>query len=306
MDVFYHDLFTFPLPEGHRFPIQKYILLRKRLVGEGVISEEDLHVPQGARDDQLCLVHDPSYIRKLKKGGLTTREIRRMGFPWSQDLLERSRRSVGSTIAACRSALGDGLAVNLAGGTHHAFPDHGQGFCVFNDAAVAARVMQFEHRVQRVLVVDCDVHQGNGTAAIFQNDPSVFTLSIHGENNFPFHKESSDLDLSLPDGAEDDLYLRQLQHGLDLAVDRAQADLAIYLAGADPYHGDRLGRLSLSKDGLANRDRLVMDVCRQAGLPVAVVMSGGYGKDVNDTVDIHYQTVRVAVEFASRYRRTAR
>lgn len=306
MDVFYHDLFTFPLPEGHRFPIQKYILLRKRLVGDGVISEEDLHVPAGASDDQLCLVHEPSYIRKLKKGDLSTREIRRMGFPWSQDLLERSRRSVGSTIAACRSALSEGVAVNLAGGTHHAFPDHGQGFCVFNDAAVAARLMQLEHRVQRVLIVDCDVHQGNGTAAIFHNDPSVFTFSIHGEKNFPFHKEASDLDLSLPDGAEDDLYLRQLKRGLNLAVDRARADLVVYLAGADPHRGDRLGRLSLSKAGLENRDRMVMEVCLQSNLPVAVVMSGGYGKDVTDTVDIHYQTVCVAVEYASRYRRAAR
>ncbi len=306
MDVFYHDLFTFPLPEGHRFPIQKYVLLRKRLVDEGVISEEELHVPQGASDDQLLLVHDPSYIEKLKNGGLTTREIRRMGFPWSRGLLERSRRSVGSTIAACRSALDKGVAVNLAGGTHHAFPGQGQGFCVFNDAAVAARVMQSEHRVQRVLIVDCDVHQGNGTAAIFQDDPSVFTFSIHGEKNFPFHKETSDLDLSLPDGAGDDLYLRQLQEGLAQAVERAQADLVIYLAGADPHHGDRLGRLSLSKTGLADRDRIVMEAGLQASLPVAVVMSGGYGKDVDDTVEIHFQTVRVALEYARRYLRAGR
>jgi len=297
MDVFYHDLFTFPLPEGHRFPIQKYVLLRKRVVEEGVVREEDLQLPDPASDDQLLLVHDAAYLEKLENGNLSRREIRRMGFPWSPGLVERSRRSVGSTIAACRSAMTEGVSVNLAGGTHHAFPGHGQGFCVFNDAAVAARVLQRERRV-KVLIADCDVHQGNGTAAIFSDDPSVYTFSIHGEKNFPFQKEESDLDLPLPDGTGDDAYLSALEEGLAQSLAESRAELVIYLAGADPYHGDRLGRLALTKGGLARRDRLVIGKCREPGLPVAVVMSGGYGRDVQDTVDIHFQTVKIAAEFA--------
>ncbi|MFO8036393.1 MAG: histone deacetylase [Anaerolineales bacterium] len=298
MDVYYHDLFTFPLPRGHRFPIQKYAMLRQRLVEEGIIRLEDLHVPAPASDDQLLLVHSQEYLHKLKNGGLTEKEIRRLGFPWSLDLVERSRRSVGSTIAACRSALENGLAASLAGGTHHAFPDHGQGFCVLNDVAVAVRVMQKENRAERALIVDCDVHQGNGTAAIFEGDPRVFTFSVHGAKNFPFRKSQSDLDIDLPDGTGDDEYLAALEDGLEKALDEADAEWVIYLAGADPYNGDRLGRLSLTKSGLAQRDRLVLERSRQRGLPVAVVMSGGYGEDVNDTVDIHFQTVRLAVEFS--------
>lgn len=298
MNVFYHDSFTFPLPEGHRFPIQKYVLLRERIVGEGVVREEDLHVPDPASDEQLLLVHDPAYLEKLENGNLTEREIRRMGFPWSPGLVERSRRSVGSTIAACRSAIAEGVSVNLAGGTHHAFPGHGEGFCVFNDAAVAARVMQREKQVNRVLIVDCDVHQGNGTAAIFSGDPSVYTFSIHGEKNFPFQKEESDVDLPLPDRTGDDAYLSSLEEGLAQSLAEARAELVIFLAGADPFHGDRLGRLALTKAGLARRDRLVIGKCREHGLPVAVVMSGGYGRDVQDTVDIHFRTVKIAAEFA--------
>lgn len=298
MDVYYHDLFTFPLPPKHRFPIQKYKLLRQRLVREGIISVENLHIPEPASDEQLMMVHTRGYLQKIKQGELTKKEIRRMGFPWSPDLVERSRRSVGSTIAACRSALKDGIAVSLAGGTHHAYPDHGQGFCVFNDVAVAVKVVQREKRAHRILIVDCDVHQGNGTAAIFKGEPRVFALSIHGAKNFPFHKEHSDLDIPLPDGTEDEGYLEALEKGLADAMKSSSADLVIYLAGADPHQRDRLGRLSLTKDGLARRDRLVLGRCRQEGLPVAVVMSGGYGKDVHDTIDIHVQTVRSAAEIS--------
>jgi acetoin utilization deacetylase AcuC-like enzyme len=222
--------------------------------------------------------------------------VRRIGLPWSPELVERSRRSVGGSIEACRAALGDGIGVSLSGGTHHAFPDHGEGFCVFNDCAVAARAMQAEGRARRIVIIDCDVHQGNGTAAIFAGDSSVFTFSIHGAKNFPLHKERSDLDLELPDGTADGDYLDALEIGVERALAMACADLAIYLAGADPYIGDTLGRLALTKAGLAARDRLVFDHCRRAGLPVAAVMAGGYAKDILDTAEIQFETVRIASE----------
>jgi acetoin utilization deacetylase AcuC-like enzyme len=212
-------------------------------------------------------------------------------------MVERSRRTSGATIAAARSALEHGTAANLAGGTHHAFRDRGEGFCVFNDAAIASRVLLSEARVERVLIVDCDVHQGNGTASIFRHDPAVFTFSIHGANNFPFRKEASDLDVELPDGAGDREYLDALERGLGSALERAGADLAIYLAGADPYFDDRLGRLALTKQGLLNRDRMVFEACARRGLPVAVAMAGGYARDIGDTVDIQFATVETAAWF---------
>jgi acetoin utilization deacetylase AcuC-like enzyme len=276
MKAFYHDHFVLPLPEGHRFPMHKYALLRQKVQSDILIDPEELRVPDPACDDQLLLVHQAEYLQRVKSGVLTEKEIRRIGFPWSPQLVERARRSVGGTIAACRAALQDGGAVNLAGGTHHAYPDHGEGYCVFNDCAVAARVVQTEGLVRRIVILDCDVHQGNGTAAVFANDPSVFTFSIHGAHNFPFHKEDSDLDIALEDGVTDEVYLEALESGLQTAIDSSQADLAIYLAGADPFQGDRLGRLNLTKPGLAARDRLVFERCRQASLPVATVMAGGY------------------------------
>jgi acetoin utilization deacetylase AcuC-like enzyme len=300
MKAFYHDHFVLPLPEGHRFPMLKYALLRQKVQSEGLIDSEELRVPDPACDEQLLRVHQAEYLHRVVSGALTEKEIRRIGFPWSLQLVERARRSVGGTIAACRAALHDGGAVNLAGGTHHAYPDHGEGYCVFNDCAVAARVMQAEGLARRVVILDCDVHQGNGTAAVFANDPSVFTFSIHGAHNFPFHKESSDLDVALGDGTTDEVYLEALESGLETAIDRSQADLAIYLAGADPFQGDRLGRLSLTKSGLAARDRLVFERCRQARLPVATVMAGGYARDVNDTVDIHAVTVQIAAQLTTR------
>jgi acetoin utilization deacetylase AcuC-like enzyme len=217
-----------------------------------------------------------------------------MGFPWSPGLVERSRRSVGGTLAASRAALEDGVAVNLSGGTHHAFPDRGEGFCVFNDVAVAARVVQREERVNSIVVLDLDVHQGNGTAAIFSGDPSVFTLSIHGANNFPFRKEKSDLDMELPDHADDVVFLKAVRESVAAALDASTPGLAFYLAGADPFEGDRLGRLRVSRDGLARRDEIVFQLCRTAGVPVAVVMGGGYAPLIEDTVDIHFATVRAA------------
>lgn len=274
----------------------KYSQLRQRVSTSALMNTLELCVPDGATNDQLQLVHTASYLHKVMDSSLSTQEIRRIGFPWSPELVERSRRSVGGSIAAARTALAEGRAVNMAGGTHHAFPDHGEGFCVFNDTAVAARVMQAEKRVRRVVILDCDVHQGNGTAACLNGDRSIFTFSIHGAKNFPFRKFPSDLDISLPDGTEDDQYLQNLRSGLYMALKAAQADLAIYLAGADPYNGDRLGRLNLTKAGLAERDRLVFAACKHFGLPVAVVMAGGYAPQIDDIVDIHFQTIKIATE----------
>jgi acetoin utilization deacetylase AcuC-like enzyme len=292
MDIFYSDHFVLPLPPGHRFPMSKYALLRERVLA----SEFGAHcqVPPEARDEELLRVHHPDYLARVVSGRLSRAEQQAIGFPWSAAMVQRSRRSAGATLAACRSALRDGTAANLAGGTHHAFADRGEGFCVFNDAAVAARAMQAEGRLARVLIVDCDVHQGNGTASIFAGDPSVFTLSIHGQNNFPFCKVDGDLDVALPDGTGDVAYLQALSGALDEALARSRAELVIYLAGADPYAGDRLGRLSLTKQGLLSRDQRVFRRCREAGLPVAVVMAGGYARDIGDSVDIHYHTIETA------------
>jgi acetoin utilization deacetylase AcuC-like enzyme len=291
MRLHYHDHFVLPLPEGHRFPMEKYSRLRTRLENDTASNQFEFIVPERATIGELRLAHDPSYVDRVFQGRVSEKEMRRIGFPWTPQLVERTRRSVGGTIAACRSALQDGASANLAGGTHHAYAEHGEGYCVFNDSAVAARLMQAEGCARRIAILDCDVHQGNGTAAILTNDPSIFTFSIHGEKNFPFHKEQSDLDIALPDGTGDDEYLTALEGGLRLALEQASADLAIYLAGADPYIGDRLGRLALSKKGLLDRDILVMQCCKQIGLPVAVAMAGGYARNVEDTVDIHYQTI---------------
>jgi acetoin utilization deacetylase AcuC-like enzyme len=297
MDLFYADHFVLPLPEGHRFPMAKYQLLRQRVSEAGLVGPERLKIAPPASRAELNLVHHSDYLEKVFGGTLSEREIRRIGFPWSPEMVERSQRSVGATIAACRSALREGIAANLAGGTHHAYPDHGEGYCVFNDVAVATRVMQSEGRVKKVVILDCDVHQGNGTAAIFQGDNSAFTFSIHGSKNFPFHKEASDLDIALPDGTGDAAYLAALEGGLMEALQRSQAQLAIYVSGADPFSGDRLGRLALSKAGLACRDEMVLSACKRAGLPVAVTMAGGYAKEVSDTVDIHFQTLQIAKEY---------
>ncbi len=291
MKLFYHDHFVLPLPQGHRFPMEKYSRLRERLENDAQSIPFELLVPESATLEQLCLAHDRSYVERVFTGQMSEKEMRRIGFPWTPQLVERARRSVGGTIAACRAALQESASANLAGGTHHAYAEHGEGYCVFNDVAVAARAMQVEGGARRVVIVDCDVHQGNGTATILAGDPSIFTFSIHGDKNFPFHKEKSDLDIALPDGAGDDAYLSALETGLHQALEQARADLAIYLAGADPYAGDRLGRLALSKAGLLERDIRVMQACRQVGLPLAVVMAGGYARNIEDIVDIHYQTI---------------
>ncbi len=292
--AFYSDHFVLPLPEGHRFPMAKYAGLRERIVADGIVLSDDLHEAPAAAWEDLLLVHEPGYVDAVANGTLPPEAQRRIGFPWSPQMVERSRRSVGATIAAARAALADGVAANLAGGTHHSFADRGEGFCIFNDAAVAARVLQRDRHARRIAIVDLDVHQGNGTAAIFAGDPSVFTFSMHGEKNFPFRKESSDLDVPLADGTRDDEYLALLRPHLAGVLNLHQPDVAFYLAGADPYEGDRLGRLKMTIEGLRERDEIVFAECRQRGLPVAVSMSGGYATDVNAIVTIHANTIRTA------------
>ena len=294
LKVFYSDHFVLPLPQGHRFPMVKYSMLRERVAEAGLCEPGELRVPRPVSDEEILRSHEMSYLRRVVEGTLSQREMRRIGFPWSERMVERSRRASGGTLGACLAALEDGLAANLAGGTHHAYADRGEGYCVFNDSAIAARAVQADGLIERVVVLDTDVHQGNGTAAILRGDPSVFTFSIHGARNFPFRKEASDLDIPLPDGADDEEFLGALEDGLEEALAASKAGLAIYLAGADPYVDDRLGRLSVSKEGLAERDRLVLEACREHGIPVVVTMAGGYARKVEDTVDIHFRSIERA------------
>lgn len=280
--------------------MQKYRLIREN--AERRIASLVLGEALPATDGVLALAHEPQYIRRIAAGELSPAEQAAIGFPWSLQMVERSRRSAGATISACRAAFIDGAAVNLAGGTHHAHAGHGEGFCVFNDAAVAARLMQAERRARRVAVVDLDVHQGNGTAAILSRDDSVFTLSIHGEKNFPFLKEKSDLDIALPDGTEDEAYLQALRAALAEMFRRFMPDLIIYLAGADPHEGDRLGRLKLTLDGLAQRDAIVLAAAGDRRIPVAIAMAGGYGRDIGNTVEAHLQTISLAARHVENRR----
>jgi len=300
--AFTSDHFVLPLPPGHRFPMGKYQLLRQA-VAERLPGVTLAEAP-AASDGELALAHTPTYVAAVSEGLLSGAQQREIGFPWTPRMVERARRSVGATIAAARSALRDGVSANLAGGTHHAYPDKGAGYCVFNDVAVAARLMQAEwhrahRRLLRVAVIDLDVHQGNGTAAIFRDDPTVFTLSLHGAKNFPFRKEAGDLDVELPDGCRDAEYLEALDAALTALWRRhegAMPALIFYLAGADPHEGDRLGRLKLSAAGLAERDRRVLDAARERGIPVALSMAGGYGRAIEDTVAVQFTTMRLALE----------
>ena len=251
-------------------------------------------------DTQILYAHDPSYLIKILSGNLSAKEQQEIGFPWSEKMVERSRRSAGATLAAAKAALNEGLAANLAGGTHHAYRDRGSGFCVFNDSAITAKALQKEiHQKLKVAIIDLDVHQGNGTASILQNDQSIFTLSIHGENNFPFTKERSDLDIGLPNGCQDDDYLSALNQGLE-KLDVFKPDFIIYLAGADPHEGDRLGKLSVSKDGMCQRDQCVFQYSLDRQIPTAFSMAGGYGREIQSTVDIHFQTIQTALQYQQR------
>ncbi|MEO6595255.1 MAG: histone deacetylase [Planctomycetota bacterium] len=295
MHVFYSDPFLFPLPPEHRFPLAKYRLLRERIERWPASSGAGLWLAPRALRDELLLVHAADYVDDFQAGRLDRDHMRRIGFPWSPELVERSLRSCGGTLAATRTALQEGAAVYLAGGTHHARRDQGAGYCVFNDCAVGARVVQREVGLERVLIVDTDVHQGDGTAAIFADDASVFTFSMHGEDNFPAAKAHSDLDIALPSGTGDDEYLRLLRAGLVEAVARSKPQFVFYLSGADAFAGDRLGRLALTKAGLRERDRLVLAEVRRLAVPWVTVMGGGYGVNIDDTVDVYEATVHVAL-----------
>lgn len=298
MELFYSDTFELPLPEGHRFPMAKYTVLRNRieqtLIPQGRCK---LVLPPAATDQQLLRVHSQRYLDAIKAGHLTAVEQRRIGFPWSPKMVERSRRSTGASIAAGRSAAKHGVAVNLAGGTHHSFADSGQGFCVFNDVCVAARALQAEGIAKRVLIVDLDVHQGNGTAGITQKDSTIYSFSMHCSKNYPFKKTEGDLDVALPPATEDQYYLAQMQLGLKRATREFDADFVFYLAGADPFVDDRLGLLSLSKAGLLARDEGVLSFFGQRNVPVAIAMAGGYADQIDDIVDIHFGTVQTALKY---------
>ena len=307
MHAYYADQFVLPLPEGHRFPMAKYRLLRDRIAQ--ALPGVCMQVARPASDADLSRVHAMGYIQAVTTGTLAPAAQREIGFPWSESMAERARRSVGATVDAARVALREGVAGNLAGGTHHAYADKGSGFCVFNDVAVAARCMQAELAVGQgpragclqVAVIDLDVHQGNGTARIFHGDASVFTLSLHGARNFPFRKEPSDLDVELPDGCGDDEYLQALENALVELESRCSPGLVFYLAGADPHVGDRLGRLALSHDGLEARDRRVMDWAWQRRIPLVLTMAGGYGRDLEDTLTAQMATWRVALQYHQRW-----
>ena len=295
MRAFTLDDYPVPLPPGHRFPMEKYALTREACLHERIFEADRLGPAPLATDELLLRAHTPAYVQAATTGTLTAPEIRRLGFPWTPALITRCRASVGGTLAAAEAALVDGVAANLAGGTHHAKAGEGEGFCVFNDVACAALELLARGVVRRVAVVDLDVHQGNGTAAILGGHPAVFTLSLHGEKNFPFHKPPSTLDVGLPDGCDDATYLRALDKALPKVL-AFEPELVFYIAGADPLKGDSLGRLSLSLQGLAERDRRVMRACRAAGAKVALSMGGGYYKPIHPTVAAHVGTFRVARE----------
>jgi len=308
MRAFYSGQFVLPLPAGHRFPMSRYAMLRDRLLEQ--LPAVSMDTAPRASDSELALAHTAEWIADVSAGNVSPQAMREIGFPWSEAMVERSRRSAGATIAACRVAFAQGVSANMAGGTHHAYAYKGSGFCVFNDAAVAARLMQAERagagQPLKVAVIDLDVHQGNGTASIFQDDPSVFTLSLHGQKNFPFRKEASDLDVELPDGCGDADYLAALERALEELERRFSPGLVIYLAGADPFERDRLGRLKLSFDGLEARDRRVFDWAWQRRLPVAFAMAGGYASDIAETVQVQLGTFRVALDYWRRWQNAAR
>jgi len=308
MRAFNSGQFVLPLPTGHRFPMGRYALLRARL--ESQLPEVRMMEAPRASDGELALAHTPQWIAAISDGTVAPEAMREIGFPWSEAMVERSRRSTGATIAACRTAFAEGISANMAGGTHHASAGKGGGFCVFNDAAVAARLMQAEHGRRarlplKVAVIDLDVHQGNGTASIFRDDASVFTLSVHGQKNFPFRKEASDLDVELPDGCGDADYLSALEQALDELERRFAPGLIVYLAGADPFERDRLGRLKLSFDGLEARDRRVFDFAWQRRIPLAFAMAGGYANDIAETVQVQLGTFRVALDYWRRWQNAA-
>ena len=297
MKCSYHPGYHLPLPAGHPYPISKYVLLKDMLLAADIIANEDLIAPEPIALESVALVHTAEYLHKLTGAGFTAAEVRKLGLPWSDALWLRSRLVCGGTLLAARVALAEGVAANLAGGTHHAFADHGEGFCVINDVAVAFRQLQSEGLVRRALVIDLDVHQGNGTAAIFAGSDAVFTFSMHGEKNYPLAKMHSTLDVELPDGTGDTEYLETLERNLDPVLERAAPDLVFYVAGVDVAAGDRYGKLGLSDEGVRLRDRAVVRAVRSRGMPLAVVLAGGYAATRERTSELHVHAFREAVAF---------
>ena len=295
MQVFYTPRYYADIGQGHIFPIRKFELVRDKLLAEGTLHPEEIVEPDPAPLEDVLMVHTEDYVSRLRSGDLTQKEVRRLGLPWSESLVRRSFYAVGGTLAATQASLAEGYSSNLAGGTHHSFPDHGEGFCVLNDVAIAIRAMRARKLIHRAAIVDCDVHQGNGTATIFAGDADTFTFSMHGANNYPLFKANSTLDVELPDGTSDAAYMETLASHLP-QVFQSDPDIVFYLAGADPYRGDKLGRLALSIDGLRERDAYVLRECYEREIPIVTVMSGGYGKDINDTIEIHCNTIRMVKE----------
>jgi acetoin utilization deacetylase AcuC-like enzyme len=310
MNVWSHDRWPFPLPRQHKYPQSRYPLLRERLLSEGVCTASEFNEADPVRWSELVKVHDHALLGRIRRGLMTVREQRGLGLPWSPELVERARRSASGTVLAAYEALRVGVAMNLGGGTHHAGRDFARGYCLFNDVALAVNVLREAGLARRVLVVDCDVHQGDGTAHLLGPDPLAFTISLHGARNYPFKRIPSDLDVDLPRGTADTEYCDALDAALAIALARERYDVAFYLAGADPWEGDRLGTLGLTKAGLRRRDALVLDTVRGAGVPVCVVLAGGYAPNVVDTVDINAATAvevaaRTAITTDNGWRRTA-
>jgi len=297
MKCCYHDYYRIPLSAEHPFPMSKYPLLKDRLLAEGVLTEADFLVPEPLDLETLAQVHTAEYLHKLATAGLTAAEQRRLGLPWSDALWRRSRLAAGGTLLAARRALAEGLAANLAGGTHHAFADHGEGFCVLNDVAIAIVQLRAERSIQRAVIIDLDVHQGNGTAAIFADSDEVFTFSMHGEKNYPATKMRSSLDVGLADGIGDEEYLETLNRHLPEVLDRAAADIAFYVAGVDVVAGDRYGKLALSEEGLRAREQVIVRGVRSRGLPMVIVLAGGYARTRERTAELHSHVIREAVAY---------
>ncbi len=289
--IFYSPYYYADIGENHVFPIKKFELVRDKLLAEGTLQSSEVFEPQPAEIEDVLLVHNEDYVSRLRNGELTAKEVRKLGLPWSESLVRRTFLAVSGTINAARHALINGIASNLAGGTHHAFSDRGEGFCVLNDVAVAIEVLRKENLAKRFLIIDCDVHQGNGTAFIYKTDEPVFTFSMHGAKNYPLFKEISNLDIELPDKTADKEYLETLSEALP-RIFLHDPDIVFYLGGADPFEKDKLGRLSLTFEGLIKRDEMVLRFAKERDVPIVTLMSGGYGKDINDTVEIHSNTIR--------------
>ena len=296
LKIAFHEIYKYQLPDGHRFPMMKYELLPEQLLYEGSVSEDQFFKPDMLSDKDILLTHDAHYLAKLNGQALTDKEIRKIGFPMSPTLVERGKHIANGTYMCANYAIKYGVSMNIAGGTHHSFAERGEGFCLFNDIAIAANLLLSQNLVSKILIVDLDVHQGNGTAKIFENELRVYTFSMHGANNYPVRKETSDLDIGLPDKAEDALYLTTLRNTLLRLMDEVQPDFIFYLSGVDIIEQDKLGRLSVTKEGCKQRDKYCFQTFKSYGIPVAVSMGGGYAHRVADIVDCHANTFRMAQE----------